>query len=62
MTASLFFSQTIPQTYSSILENDQMRVSVQEGKTARKTIGTHSGKDGESFLKTMKQITRDLNQ
>ncbi|MGD8212907.1 MAG: flagellar hook-length control protein FliK [Desulfobacterales bacterium] len=62
MTASMFFSQTIPQTHSPGLENGQMRTSVQEGKTARKTIDAYSGNDGEGFSSIMKQITKDLNQ
>ena len=60
MTASLFFSQTIPQIHSPGLESGQMRFSVQESKTAKKTIDARSGNDGENFLTTMKQITRDL--
>ena len=62
MTASMFFSQTIPQIHSPGLDSGQMRASAQESKTARKTIDAYSGNDGESFLDTMNEITKDLNQ
>ena len=61
MTASMFFSQTISQTHSPGLESGKMGVSVQDSATAKKTTHAYSGKDGESFLNTMKQIAKDLN-
>ena len=60
VTANLLFSQAITQTHSPDIERGMTGSSVQNHSAVSKTYAESSGVSRESFLNSLKQISKDL--